>query len=1333
MAATYTANVTYQGSGTLYYAVHRDALNPTDVWASDNSGRTCFAVSGGVKVTDSPEYDLESQAVNFYRDRNCQTNLTSVKASALFADANANNRVSIVMAADGRWEYASAVSSSSRWPQYSSAATPRSSSNAVVRSSSSRGEIVGPTPRSSSSSKVVNGKVIRFMPHWTNTSAILVQGLEEKIMTAVPKYCGWFETTVESKKSDFYISFKQTVGTIHVGGLGSSNKAIPSEEEILLDSIAALSDTIWIRSYKSGEPEMTVTAPGVLGDCAPKRFPVTVYDWHAAGKTGVNADFEASNGCTGKNARDKNNNGYTKGMVEYRLGANGVPQRAKDFPEEDCRASEHLDYWFLPESLAVDKNGKKLTNKTCRDLYLTLEDDGFWLAEINKNKVSKGNEGNNGGMFIVDDFEYLDPDSTVLNPYFDQAKGSGGTHNFSFAVKIQAKFEYVRGQYFDFYGDDDVWVFIDRRLAVDIGGQHTQVSGEVLLDTIGQNTGDTLVPGKTYDFHIFYAERHTSESNFRMHTSIDLQVDASMFVIDDKKGKTTDYYVWQVNRNSTFNCDMDENAKDTTITGGRSIFRLTGGNLTEPEILDVGTHYEGIKITSDSTFTIDSAAIVDNYALAPGHYFLEIILKDDQSQKTTVEIVVPSYAIPSIAFADTSDWKLLGTEVSGDSLQIGKWAHSKYRVNITFFEEWAEVNNYNKKVGLTVSDSSVDILDSLGNKISKVMLDSNGRASFYLRANKAVEGVVLTAQGVAASASHWIKLKFEEPPIPHVVMAKIFDRNGDGRGDSLYVKLSKKLDSKNILDSLSFKFGETFPVYGKNSYKADGDEVTLVSEGDCDASSACGFGSRRFTGGESSVYFGTLYTWFSYVDSGNKKEAFDGNVGGEIEDGIGPVIVSAERKKNSDGNRELVLTFSEALSDSSRAYFKDMFEFKCMRGGEDKKPEKPILQAGSTNTMVLVYSGSTTIDAVIPMDGDRIRFVPGNKMPSTRDLVGIAPHKDNPWVIITGEQELSNESPNVVTVGSDNPIVANSTPTQPVLITNTDQTAQEIGDSLGVQGNLIDFDIYKVIQDQTKKEIAALDAYIDKMLGDVATDDTVWTYTQMSEEDALKQLFEDIENGLVTDAFGLSEELISAVKNGEVTAANYKKSGVVSKEDLSLIDKLVKEQVELSRDSTMQIKPAENATLADLFEKIRSGKISEEELKEAGISEDVIEAIKDGTITPENLPEFRSGEKTLMDEDSVTLAYSTKYYSHLGHYVGGTSGTIACSDTAVYGTGGCQSNKGKIFLAWNMRGSDGRVVGTGVYIARLQIKVIVSGKKKLDQTRDKLWGVRRGKVNLLDL
>ena len=90
----------------------------------------------------------------------------------------------------------------------------------------------------------------------------------------------------------------------------------------------------------------------------------------------------------------------------------------------------------------------------------------------------------------------------------------GNPHNYHFTYEIHSDFTYMGGEMFEFTGDDDLWVFINDNLEVDLGGVHGMVSGGVDLDTLG------LTVGETYDFDLFFAERHTSESNFRIDTSI---------------------------------------------------------------------------------------------------------------------------------------------------------------------------------------------------------------------------------------------------------------------------------------------------------------------------------------------------------------------------------------------------------------------------------------------------------------------------------------------------------------------------------------------------------------------------------------------------------------------------------------------------------------------------------------------------------------------------------------------------------------------------------------------------------------------------------------------
>jgi fibro-slime domain-containing protein len=65
-----------------------------------------------------------------------------------------------------------------------------------------------------------------------------------------------------------------------------------------------------------------------------------------------------------------------------------------------------------------------------------------------------------------------------------------GLHNFSFTSEVRYWFSYSTSKQYtlDFTGDDDVWVFVNRKLAVDIGGIHTPVEGQIVLNATGGGT-----------------------------------------------------------------------------------------------------------------------------------------------------------------------------------------------------------------------------------------------------------------------------------------------------------------------------------------------------------------------------------------------------------------------------------------------------------------------------------------------------------------------------------------------------------------------------------------------------------------------------------------------------------------------------------------------------------------------------------------------------------------------------------------------------------------------------------------------------------------------------
>lgn len=97
------------------------------------------------------------------------------------------------------------------------------------------------------------------------------------------------------------------------------------------------------------------------------------------------------------------------------------------------------------------------------------------------------------------------------------APNDGKDHNFLFCMHGHAAFEYTPGLKFQFKGDDDVWVYINNKLAVDLGGQHAPESAYVNLDRL------KLQEGKVYPFDIFYCERQTNESHIWIRTTMDLQ------------------------------------------------------------------------------------------------------------------------------------------------------------------------------------------------------------------------------------------------------------------------------------------------------------------------------------------------------------------------------------------------------------------------------------------------------------------------------------------------------------------------------------------------------------------------------------------------------------------------------------------------------------------------------------------------------------------------------------------------------------------------------------------------------------------------------------------
>nr|HNY32933.1 fibro-slime domain-containing protein [Fibrobacteria bacterium] len=615
-------------------------------------------------------------------------------------------------------------------------------------------------------------------PRWSSTTMrVQIQGQDARFVPSITKYCEWYQLSFYAGAVPSKVVLRQPLADTLFGSKGMEVAPVSMASYANWIQIPAGTTSAWISTPFNGIPLLTpgVNPPAGTGTCDKKVLAFSGYDY-TSGDASTSPTFyppfaETNSGVNYPGTKTTTDNcthsggGVTTGLVKPVLNSRGRPEWSGKVDCDIGKTTDGPQYWF--DSLWKSSTGVISNTKTagatqmnafhCIRDTLTLDATGYYRTSQK------------------DSLSYFPFDTATSVP----APFRQGNPDYHFAMHAKAAFEYTPGLKFTFAGDDDVWVFIDKKLALDLGGQHGRQKGTIDLDALG------LIEGKSYQFDMFYTERHTTGSEMFLSTTMNLVPTINVnFDTTNASAGTQDYVMSTATTTNRADVCPEEGAATSTVYSparAAIVLYFPDGSMQNLDST-FNAVYPGISISgNNSHLNVDTLKIQRSGRLSLSGTYQIVASVGTESRSVSFSVVSNSVDVVGTLFDVDGDG-------SADSVALHvDGSGPAFRVIASSVLRWADSTGLPDSVSL----AGTDFVHFPGDSVVGARISLPFRTSCPPSGCSGQMGMVITTQGGSTLLN---RVKVLSDGIAPVAMRAVlvYDTTGAPNAmDSLFVWTSE--------------------------------------------------------------------------------------------------------------------------------------------------------------------------------------------------------------------------------------------------------------------------------------------------------------------------------------------------------------------------------------------------------------------------------------------------------------------------------------------------------------------------------------------------------------